>query len=115
MERSGVEESHQINEQLILSSYKSEQSFGDYTIKINLNTKKKYPTDIFATITIKHKEALLGDAIAKEFHYGLGIIGTEKHESRRIDNQLRGRAGRQGDAGSSVFYVALDDTIMRKM
>lgn len=44
---------------------------------------------------------------------GLHIIGTERHESRRIDNQLRGRAGRQGDPGSSRFYIALDDEIMR--
>ena len=44
---------------------------------------------------------------------GLHVIGTERHESRRIDNQLRGRAGRQGDPGSSRFYVALDDDIMR--
>lgn len=44
---------------------------------------------------------------------GLHIIGTERHESRRIDNQLRGRAGRQGDPGSSQFFVALDDEIMR--
>ena len=44
---------------------------------------------------------------------GLHIIGTERHESRRIDNQLRGRAGRQGDAGSSRFYLALDDALMR--
>lgn len=44
---------------------------------------------------------------------GLYIIGTERHESRRIDNQLRGRAGRQGDPGTSQFYVALDDEIMR--
>ena len=44
---------------------------------------------------------------------GLHIIGTERHESRRIDNQLRGRAGRQGDPGSSRFYVALDDDLMR--
>jgi len=44
---------------------------------------------------------------------GLYIIGTERHESRRIDNQLRGRAGRQGDPGTSRFYVALDDEIMR--
>ena len=44
---------------------------------------------------------------------GLHIIGTERHESRRIDNQLRGRAGRQGDPGSSRFYVALEDDIMR--
>lgn len=41
------------------------------------------------------------------------VIGTERHESRRIDNQLRGRAGRQGDPGYSQFYVALDDDIMR--
>jgi preprotein translocase subunit SecA len=44
---------------------------------------------------------------------GLSIIGTERHESRRIDNQLRGRAGRQGDPGSSRFYIALDDELMR--
>ena len=45
---------------------------------------------------------------------GLHIIGTERHEARRIDNQLRGRAGRQGDPGSSSFYVALDDDLMRR-
>ncbi|MBI4669763.1 MAG: preprotein translocase subunit SecA, partial [Elusimicrobia bacterium] len=44
---------------------------------------------------------------------GLRIIGSERHESRRIDNQLRGRSGRQGDPGSSIFYVALDDELMR--
>ena len=44
---------------------------------------------------------------------GLHVIGTERHESRRIDNQLRGRSGRQGDPGSTRFYVALDDDIMR--
>jgi len=44
---------------------------------------------------------------------GLHILGTERHESRRIDNQLRGRAGRQGDPGSSRFYLALDDDLMR--
>jgi len=44
---------------------------------------------------------------------GLHIIGTERHESRRIDNQLRGRSGRQGDAGSSRFYLSLDDALMR--
>jgi preprotein translocase subunit SecA len=45
---------------------------------------------------------------------GLHIIGTERHEARRIDNQLRGRAGRQGDPGSSRFYVSLDDELMRR-
>jgi preprotein translocase subunit SecA len=44
---------------------------------------------------------------------GLHIIGTERHESRRIDNQLRGRAGRQGDPGSSRFYISIDDNLMR--
>ena len=45
---------------------------------------------------------------------GLHIVGTERHESRRIDNQLRGRAGRQGDPGSSRFYLSLEDELMRK-
>ena len=45
---------------------------------------------------------------------GLHIVGTERHEARRIDNQLRGRAGRQGDPGSSRFFVALDDDLMRR-
>ena len=44
---------------------------------------------------------------------GLHIVGTERHESRRIDNQLRGRAGRQGDPGASRFYISLDDNLMR--
>ena len=45
---------------------------------------------------------------------GLAIIGTERHDSRRVDRQLRGRAGRQGDPGSSQFYVSLEDSLMRK-
>ncbi len=44
---------------------------------------------------------------------GLHVVGTERHEARRIDNQLRGRAGRQGDPGSSIFFIALDDDLMR--
>ena len=44
---------------------------------------------------------------------GLHIVGTERHESRRIDNQLRGRAGRQGDPGSSRFYLSMEDSLMR--
>jgi preprotein translocase subunit SecA len=45
---------------------------------------------------------------------GLHILGTERHEARRIDNQLRGRAGRQGDPGSSQFFVSLEDELMRR-
>ncbi|HCI04169.1 TPA: preprotein translocase subunit SecA, partial [Candidatus Peribacteria bacterium] len=44
---------------------------------------------------------------------GLCILGTERHEARRIDNQLRGRAGRQGDPGESVFFVSMEDDLMR--
>src|SRR6202035_404054 len=44
---------------------------------------------------------------------GMHIVGTERHEARRIDNQLRGRAGRQGDPGSSRFYLSLEDDLMR--
>ena len=44
---------------------------------------------------------------------GLAIVGTERHDSRRVDRQLRGRAGRQGDPGSSQFYVSLEDNLMR--
>ena len=53
----------------------------------------------------------LGESVATQG--GLHIIGTERHESRRIDNQLRGRSGRQGDPGSSRFYVSLEDEVMR--
>nr|MDQ2679455.1 SEC-C metal-binding domain-containing protein [Candidatus Eremiobacteraeota bacterium] len=53
----------------------------------------------------------LGEGVASQG--GLAIIGTERHESRRIDNQLRGRAGRQGDPGTTRFYVSLEDEVMR--
>ncbi|MBD2868422.1 preprotein translocase subunit SecA [Paenibacillus arenilitoris] len=57
-------------------------------------------------------DILLGDGVADLG--GLHIVGTERHESRRIDNQLRGRAGRQGDPGSSQFYLSLEDELMRR-
>ncbi len=53
------------------------------------------------------------NALSKEKNYGLHIIGTERHESRRIDRQLRGRCARQGDPGSSRFYISLEDDLMR--
>ncbi|MDE0399016.1 MAG: preprotein translocase subunit SecA [Candidatus Poribacteria bacterium] len=59
------------------------------------------------TICDENKEKVLAAG-------GLHIVGTERHESRRIDNQLRGRAGRQGDPGSSRFYLSLEDELMRK-
>lgn len=82
-------------------------------LKVIFNSRKKNNEDAYAKLLVEHKNA--SDLIQKDFHYGLFILGTEKHESRRIDNQLRGRAGRQWDPGISVFFVALDDLIMRKM
>ena len=61
----------------------------------------------FKSVTDKEKEEVITLG-------GLHIIGTERHESRRIDNQLRGRAGRQGDPGSSVFFVSMEDELMRR-
>ncbi|HUR38254.1 MAG TPA: preprotein translocase subunit SecA, partial [Planctomycetota bacterium] len=57
-------------------------------------------------------DILLGDRVAELG--GLHILGTERHEARRVDNQLRGRAGRQGDAGSSQFFLSLEDDLFRK-
>lgn len=86
-----------------------------WTLVIKFNNKKKENTDAFAEIIFKPLGEQHTELIEKDFHYGLFILGTEKHDSRRIDNQLRGRAGRQWDAGFSIFFVALDDEIMRKM
>ncbi len=61
----------------------------------------------------KFKTEIAPSAEAVRESGGLCIIGTERHDSRRIDNQLRGRAGRQGDPGSTKFYIALDDDLMR--
>lgn len=63
--------------------------------------------------TPRFEEMCKKDAEAVKAAGGLHIIGTERHESRRIDNQLRGRAGRQGDPGSSRFYLSLEDDLMR--
>ena len=67
----------------------------------------------FQELNNKYKEATKGEAEAVREAGGLYIIGTERHESRRIDNQLRGRAGRQGDPGMSRFYISLEDDLMR--
>ena len=61
----------------------------------------------------KYKDAIVDEAQKVRDAGGLFIIGTERHESRRIDNQLRGRAGRQGDPGESRFYLSLQDDLMR--
>ena len=73
--------------------------------KLNKVKDKKKISDMQTNWAKKHKDVIKAG--------GLHIIGTERHESRRIDNQLRGRAGRQGDPGSSSFYLSLDDSLLR--
>ncbi|MEK7484039.1 MAG: preprotein translocase subunit SecA, partial [Planctomycetota bacterium] len=76
----------------------------------------KTPTEIYALLktqweTLGHPPLLLATSVSELG--GLHIVGTERHESRRIDNQLRGRCGRQGDPGSSRFFLSLEDDLMR--
>ena len=73
-----------------------------------LNTRQQY-----AQAEAKYKDEIRAEADKVREVGGLFILGTERHESRRIDNQLRGRAGRQGDPGESRFYLSLEDDIMR--
>ena len=73
-----------------------------------LNARK-----LFAEKLRQHKEEIAGEADRVRQAGGLFIIGTERHDSRRIDNQLRGRAGRQGDPGETRFYISLEDDLMR--
>ena len=67
----------------------------------------------FKELNEKYKEQIRPEAEAVKEAGGLFILGTERHESRRIDNQLRGRAGRQGDPGATRFYLSLEDDLMR--
>ena len=73
-----------------------------------LNARQQY-----AQAEAKYKDEIRAEADKVREVGGLFILGTERHESRRIDNQLRGRAGRQGDPGESRFYLSLEDNIMR--
>lgn len=85
--------------------------------KKNNNNDTKNSDKVFATITINRIDKLFEKDNIFEFdaYFWLLVVGTEKHESRRIDNQLRGRSWRQGDTGASVFFVALDDNLMKKV
>ncbi len=78
-----------------------------------LHNRKDISDEEFSRTLEKAREACAGDREKVIAAGGLHILGTERHESRRIDNQLRGRSGRQGDAGSSRFYLSLEDDLMR--
>ncbi|MEE1186732.1 MAG: preprotein translocase subunit SecA [Acutalibacteraceae bacterium] len=82
--------------------------FGDTEDKDILAAREK-----FNELNLKYKEQIAPEAQEVKDAGGLCILGTERHESRRIDNQLRGRAGRQGDPGQTRFYISLEDDLMR--
>src|SRR5699024_1978063 len=77
-----------------------------------LNAGQKGAATIATNIAGRGTDIKLGLGVAELG--GLAVIGTERHESRRIDNQLRGRSGRQGDPGVSQFYLSLEDDLMRR-
>lgn len=83
-------------------------SYGETKDKEILNAR-----ETFKELNKKYKDELKDEAEEVRKAGGLYIIGTERHESRRIDNQLRGRSGRQGDPGKSRFYLSTDDDLMR--
>ena len=83
-------------------------AFGDTDNQDIIDAREK-----FKELEAKHKAAIADEAEAVRKAGGLYIIGTERHESRRIDNQLRGRSGRQGDPGESCFYLSMQDDLLR--
>lgn len=112
---SGIAHEFGVSEELILQAKHTWVDYEGISIKITLHRSQKSNTDVFATLEVKPVWIVVQETLSQDFHYGLFILGTEKHESRRIDNQLRWRAWRQWDPGVSIFFVALDDMIMRKM
>ncbi len=83
-------------------------AFGDTDNEDIIEAREK-----FKELEAKHKAQIAAEAEAVRQAGGLYIIGTERHESRRIDNQLRGRSGRQGDPGESCFYLSMQDDLLR--
>jgi len=80
---------------------------------VNVSEEVFAARDVYKELFEKYKEEIAPEAKKVCEVGGLFIVGTERHESRRIDNQLRGRAGRQGDPGESRFYLSLEDDLMR--
>ncbi len=92
------------SEELIVES----MSYSDTDDEEILNARKT-----FEELNLKYKEQIRPEAEEVAAAGGLFVIGTERHESRRVDNQLRGRSGRQGDPGASKFFLSLEDDLMR--
>ncbi len=87
---------------------------GDFYLEVNFNKSKKSKDQALAQLIVKKDKNAEPELIEKDLHMGLYVLASEKHESRRIDNQLRGRSWRQWDPGITQFYVALDDDLMIK-
>ncbi len=107
----------ELNDENIAQSQKKrfDKEEQQLAIRIKMNSSKKNAEDAYAEIIVRDPTKPDLETIERDLHFGLMILATEKHDSRRIDNQLRGRAGRQGDPWISVFMVALDDDIMKKV
>ena len=86
----------------------------NFYLETKFNNNKKLKEEPFVQLIVKKNKNEEPELIEKDIHMGLYVLASEKHESRRIDNQLRGRSWRQGDPGISQFYVALDDDLMIK-
>ena len=98
---------------LVKAGY-SEETIVDATGYADTNSQEILEArKLFAERLAAHKAVIAQEAEKVRAAGGLFIIGTERHESRRIDNQLRGRAGRQGDPGETRFYISLEDDLMR--
>lgn len=79
-----------------------------------LSEEMKQLKELYGSTLVENKKITDEEKVKVIALGGLAIIGTDRHESRRIDNQLRGRAGRQGDPGTSVFYVSMEDDLIRR-
>lgn len=93
--------------------YSEEEIFGAMGASENIDERTREARDIYREKLAFFKEQIAPEAQKVREAGGLFILGTERHESRRIDNQLRGRAGRQGDPGESRFFLSLEDDLLR--
>ena len=107
------------NAEFLAKSEMRKQGYDEETIALATGSSQSVSREIFDarevfnTLYQQYKVAIEPEAEKVREAGGLFIIGTERHESRRIDNQLRGRSGRQGDPGESKFYLSLEDDLMR--
>ena len=107
------------NAEFLAKSEMRKQGYDEETIALATGSSQSVSEEVFAAREVfnelykKYKIEIEPEAEKVREAGGLYIIGTERHESRRIDNQLRGRSGRQGDPGESKFYLSLEDDLMR--